>query len=111
MTPEYREWKEKREKQNRQRAAFDFCVKFPVRYRVWCIMDQGFQGTFDQLVGRVGSKRDLVLHHLMILWDAEIVTRLPPGTPTGAIDSTASDGLMIEGSCIDLTNSEAVNVQ
>lgn len=76
----------------------------PVRYNVWALIDQqGFRGSFEQLYYTTQAKKPRLAKVLIELFDAGMIGYLPAGTPAQIVEGSASDALLIEGTCVDVT--------
>lgn len=76
----------------------------PVRYNAWALIDQqGFRGSFEQLSYMTQAKKPRLAKVLIELFDAGLIDYLPPGTPAQIVEGSASDALLIEGTCVDVT--------
>ena len=80
----------------------DFCCGFMVRHRVYHWMSCGYGDTFEDLVSRTGSDRKRVAPAIWLLFDAGFIPRIPVGTPAQVVEGTATEGLLIEGTCVRL---------
>jgi hypothetical protein len=75
------------------------------RWAAFVYISRGWEGNFEQLVRTVGSTKAKVATALMELFEADCIDCLPPGTPTGALEGTAAGSVLIEGTCVNLSES------
>ena len=75
----------------------------PIRMAVCILINtNGFRGTFDQLVRLVDTRhKGRVAQVVGELFEAEVIDFIPPGTPHGALDGSASPALLVKETCID----------
>ena len=86
----------------------DFCRGYMVRYRVYHWMSCVYGDTFEDLVSKTGSDRKRVAPAIWKLFDAGFIPRIPRGTPAQVVEGTASEGVLIEGTCVRLEGPENV---